>query len=79
MDMELQFALESFQRWFNGERLTSNESTLCGVVRSRHPREAWPVAVQRSAGADTQNLRHQPLLHLRGRQPEESERADDAL
>ncbi len=26
--MELQFALESFQRWFNGERLTSNESTV---------------------------------------------------
>ena len=28
MDMELQFALESFQRWFSGERLTSNESTV---------------------------------------------------
>lgn len=28
MDMELQFALESFQRWFSGERLTSNESTI---------------------------------------------------
>ena len=28
MDIELQFALESFQRWFSGERLTSNESTV---------------------------------------------------
>ena len=28
MDMELQFTLESFQRWFSGERLTSNESTV---------------------------------------------------
>ena len=28
MDMELQFALESFRRWFSGERLTSNESTV---------------------------------------------------
>ena len=26
--MELQFALESFQRWFNGERLTSNDITI---------------------------------------------------
>ena len=28
MDIELQFALESFQRWFSGERLTSNEITV---------------------------------------------------
>ena len=28
MDIELQFALESFQRWFSGERLTSNETTV---------------------------------------------------
>ena len=28
MDMELQFALESFLRWFSGERLTSNEITV---------------------------------------------------
>ena len=31
MDMELQFALESFQRWFSGERLTSNESTVIAM------------------------------------------------
>ena len=28
MDIELQFALESFQRWFSGERLTSDEITV---------------------------------------------------
>ena len=31
MDMELQFALESFQRWFSGERLTSNEITVIAM------------------------------------------------
>ena len=31
MDIELQFALESFQRWFNGERLTSNEITVIAM------------------------------------------------
>ena len=52
---------------------------LCSMVCSRYSYKTRPVAFQRLAGADTQNLRHQPLLHLRGRQPEESERADDAL
>ena len=31
MDMELQFALESFQRWFSGERLTSDEITVIAM------------------------------------------------
>ena len=31
MDIELQFALESFQRWFNGERLTSDEITVIAM------------------------------------------------
>ena len=31
MDIELQFALESFQRWFNGERLTSNEISVIAM------------------------------------------------
>ena len=31
MDMELQFALESFQRWFNGERLTSDEISVIAM------------------------------------------------
>ena len=31
MDMDLQFALESFQRWFNGERLTSNEISVIAM------------------------------------------------
>ena len=31
MDMELQFALESFQRWFNGERLTNNEISVIAL------------------------------------------------
>ena len=31
MDMELQFALESFQRWFSGERLTSNEISVIAM------------------------------------------------
>lgn len=31
MDIELQFALESFQRWFNGERLTSNEISVIAL------------------------------------------------
>ena len=29
--MELQFALESFQRWFNGERLTSDEISVIAM------------------------------------------------
>ena len=29
--MELQFALESFQRWFSGERLTSNEISVIAM------------------------------------------------
>lgn len=32
MDIELQFALESFQRWFSGERLTSDE--ICVIAMS---------------------------------------------
>ena len=31
MDIELQFALESFQRWFSGERLTSNEISVIAM------------------------------------------------
>ena len=31
MDIELQFALESFQRWFSGERLTSDEITVIAM------------------------------------------------
>ena len=31
MDIELQFALESFQRWFKGERLTSNEISVIAM------------------------------------------------
>ena len=31
MDIELQFALESFQRWFNGERLTSDEISVIAM------------------------------------------------
>ena len=31
MDMELQFALESFQRWFSGERLTSDEISVIAM------------------------------------------------
>ena len=31
MDMELQFTLESFQRWFSGERLTSNEISVIAM------------------------------------------------
>ena len=31
MDIELQFALESFQRWFNGERQTSDEITVIAM------------------------------------------------
>ena len=31
MDIELQFALESFQRWFSGERLTSDEVTVIAM------------------------------------------------
>ena len=29
--MELQFALESYQRWFSGERLTSDEITVIAM------------------------------------------------
>ena len=31
MDIELQFALKSFQRWFSGERLTSDEITVIAM------------------------------------------------
>jgi len=31
MDIELQFALESFQRWFSGERLTSDEISVIAM------------------------------------------------
>ena len=31
MDIELQFALESFQRWFSGERLTVNEISVIAM------------------------------------------------
>ena len=31
MDIELQFALESFQRWFSGERLTSDEISVIAL------------------------------------------------
>ena len=31
MDIELQFALASFQRWFSGERLTSDEITVIAM------------------------------------------------
>ena len=31
MYIELQFALESFQRWFSGERLTSDEITVIAM------------------------------------------------
>ncbi len=31
MDIELQFALESFQRWFKGERLTSDEISVIAM------------------------------------------------
>ena len=31
MDIELPFALESFQRWFSGERLTSDEISVIAM------------------------------------------------